>query len=102
MNLIRRGGFLYRDTDKIDGFRIPSDHVVRTLSQIAPEEVENAILYLVEDQFGYARERVPKAVMELFGIGKNRIENPEIVESAIDRLLDNGKLYLSGYTLYLS
>jgi len=102
LNLIRRGGFLYRDTDKIDGFRIPSDHVVRTLSQIAPEEVENAILYLVEDQFGYARERVPKAVMELFGIGKNRIENPEIVESAIDRLLDNGKLYLSGYTLYLS
>lgn len=102
LNLVTRAGFLYRNTEKIDGFRIPSEHVVRTLNQISPEEVENAILYLVEDQFGYVRERVPKAIMELFGIGKNRIESPEIIESSVDRLLDSGKLYLSGYTLYLS
>jgi len=102
LNLIKRNGFLYRNSVKIDEFRIPAQHVVRTLNQIAPEEIENAILYLVENQFGYARESIPKAIMEIFGIGKNRIENPEIIESAIDRLLDSGKLYLSGYTLYLS
>lgn len=102
LDLIKRGKFLYRNIDKIDEFRVPAQKVVRSLNQIAPEEIENAILYIIENQFGYARERVSKAVMEIFGIGKNHLENPEIIESAIDRLLDSEKIYLSGFTLYLS
>ena len=102
LNLILRGKFLYKDRDKIEEFRIPAQGVVRGLDRIAPEEIENAILYLVENQFGYAREHVPKAILEIFDIGKSRTENTAVIESAVDRLLSSGKLSLSGYTLYLS
>ncbi len=101
-NLIKRARFIYRNGDKIDDFRIPAQGVVRGLEQIAPEEIENAILYLVEDQFGFAREHIAKAILEVFGIGKNRAERTKIIESGVDRLLDEGRLNLNGYTLYLS
>ena len=101
-NLIKRARFIYRNADKIDDFRIPAQEVVRGLDQIAPEEIENAILYLVEDQFGFAREHIAKAILEIFGIGKNRAERIKIIESGVDRLLNEGRLNLNGYTLYLS
>lgn len=101
-NLINRAGFIYRNGDKIDEFRIPAQGVARGLNHIAPEEIENAILYLVEDQFGFARESLPKAILEVFGIGKNRAEPTEVIETAVDRLISGRKLNLSGHTLYLS
>jgi len=99
--LINREGFLYKNDNEITEFRIPSQGVIRGIKQIAPEEIKMAILYLVEDQFGFAREQVPKAILEIFGIGKNRNEPMEIIESAVDRLLSEGKLNLSGHTLYI-
>jgi len=101
-NLIQRSGFVYNSEGESNFFRVPAQAVVRGLSQIAPEEIENAILYLVEDQFGFAREHLPKAILEVFGIGKNRGEPTELIESAVDRLLNNKKLNLNGHTLYLS
>ncbi len=101
-NLINRAGFIYKTEDNTNVFRVPAQGVVRGLTQIAPEEIENAILYLVEDQFGFAREHVSKAILEAFGIGKNRAEPTEIIESAVDRLLSKKKLNLNGHTLYLS
>ena len=101
-NLLRRGKFIYKNENKINNFRIPAQEVVRGLNQIAPEEIENAIVYLIEDQFGFARKLIPKAILEVFGIGKNRGEPTKLVESAIDRLLNEGRLKLNGYTLYIS
>lgn len=101
-NLINRGGFLYKNGNETNEFRIPAQGVVRGLEQIAPEEIGNAILYLVEDQFGFAQERIPKAILEIFGIGNNRAEPTEIIETVIDKLLSGRKLNLSGHTLYIS
>lgn len=100
--LINRSGFIYKTEDDNNEFRVPGQGVVRGLNQIAPEEIENAILYLVEDQFGFAREHISKAILEAFGIGRNRAEPIEIIESAVDRLLSKKKLNLNGHTLYLS
>jgi len=98
---IFKGGFLYKNGDEIGEFRIPAQKVVRGINQIAPGEIKCAVLYLIEDQFGFAREFVPKAVLEIFGIGKNRNEPTEIINSVVDRLIKEGKLNLSGHTLYL-
>lgn len=99
--LMNRNGFIYKNVHKIDKFRVPAQGVVRRLDRIAPEEIENAILFLVEDQFGFAQEGIPKAILEVFGIGMNRTEPTKVIESAVDRLVSKGKLKLSGYTLYL-
>lgn len=101
-DLINRAGFIYKTEDNTSVFRVPAEGVVRDLEQIAPEEIENAILYLVEDQFGFAREHVSKAILEVFGIGKNRTEPTELIESVIDKLINKKKLNLNGHILYLS
>lgn len=100
-NLINKGNFLYKNGNEITEFRVPSQGVIRGINQIAPGEIKCAVLYLIEDQFGFAREQIPKAILEIFGIGKNRTEPTEIIDFVIDRLLREGKLNLSGHTLYL-
>jgi len=97
-----KGKFLYKKGHRINIYRTPSEDVVRGIEQIAPEEIENAILYLVEDQFGFAREQLPKAILKVFGIGKNRSEDTENIELAIDNLIKKEKLSLNGHTLYLN
>jgi hypothetical protein len=46
-------------------FRLPGDGVTRALAQIAAEEIELAVRHKVEDQFGYQRDALPRAVAEL-------------------------------------
>jgi very-short-patch-repair endonuclease len=94
--------FIYKNTSRPSGFRLPSIGAMRDLSHIAPEEIENAVLFLVEDQFGFAREHISKAILEIFGLGKTRTESTKKIESAVDRLIMQGKLRLNGYTLYIT
>jgi len=100
-SLKKRGKFIYKNESATNGFRVPYEDIIRDLAHIPPEEIENAILYLIEDQFGFSRELLPKAILEVFGIGSNRGEPLRLIESAVDRLLDEGRLKLNGYTLYL-
>ena len=100
--LISRSGFIYKNEARPSYFRLPTDKIERQLRHIAPEEIENAILYLVEDQFGFAREQIAKAILEIFGLGRNWTEPTEIIETAVDRLIAKGKLNLNGYTIYIS
>lgn len=100
-NLIKRGKFMYKNNNKVSGFRIKSIDLFRSLSLIPPEEIENAILYIVEDQFGYNREQLPKAVLEVFGLGSSRGEPIRLITTATERLLDKEELKLNGFTLYL-
>lgn len=100
--LIKKGKFMYKNNNKVGGFRIKSPDLFRGLSLIPPEEIENAILYIVEDQFGYNKDQLSKAVLELFGLGNSRGEPIRLIEAATDRLLDRGMLKLNGYTLYIS
>lgn len=96
-----KDGFLYSSGPRRVGFRIPGNGITRDLNQIPQEEIENAIMYLVEDQFGFARERIAKAILEVFEIGRNRTESFEPIESAIDELIKEKRLSLNGHMLYL-
>ncbi|MBU1131049.1 DUF3320 domain-containing protein [Patescibacteria group bacterium] len=94
-------GFLYANGLEADDFRLPTDEVQRSLEQISPYEIANSVLYLVEDQFGFAKEHLPKAVMGLFSLNRNWSEDTKIISTTIEKLIKDGKLRESGYTLYL-
>ena len=79
----------------------PGDDVLRSIEEIAPEEIELAVLYLVEQSFGIARESVPAGVVRLFGVERARSEAAATIQGIVDDLIDRGRLRLSGLTLYL-
>lgn len=95
-----RGCFLYAG-GAVGAFRVPGDGVERSINHVAPEEIELAILYAVEDQFGLPRDHLPRAVAGLFGIGKTNVGVAEIVGNVVDGLIESGRLRLSGPNVYL-
>jgi hypothetical protein len=82
-------------------FRVPGDGVLRPLSLIPPEEIQLAVLYIVEDQFGYPRDAMPRAIAEVFGFERPPSGSAEIVGDVVDGLIDRGLLRLSGLNVYL-
>lgn len=100
--LERKGGFIKVRGYTCGNFRVPGDEVLRPLSQIPPEEIEIAVLYIVEDQFGYQREALPRAICELFGFERTPTGTSDIVGSIVDVLIERGKLRLSGPNVYIA
>ncbi|MGH8262780.1 MAG: DUF3320 domain-containing protein, partial [Steroidobacteraceae bacterium] len=96
-----RGGFLYFGVETVECFRIDDDGVGRSIVQIAPEEIALAVLFAVEDQFGFPRDHLPRAVAELFGIGKATVGVAEVVGTVVDTLVERQRLRLSGPNVYL-
>lgn len=74
----------------------------RPIEWIAAEEIELAILHLVEDQFGVAREYVPLAVARILGIERLRGEAADITRGIADHLVERSLLRTSGPQLYLA
>jgi Protein of unknown function (DUF3320) len=83
-------------------FRLPNDGVERSIDMIAPEEIELAVLHLIEDQFGMKRDRVPHAVAHLLGIKQLRAEGATLIGQLVDGLIDRGVLRASGFQVYLA
>lgn len=94
--------FLYDPARQVGTFRTPANGVSRRIDQIAPEELAMAVLHLIEVQFGVAEDRTPVAVARLFGIERLGSEHAEIIESAIDSLITNGKVRRAGVQLCLA
>ena len=97
-----RSGFLWKAMSALTTFRTPGDGVKRPIEWIAAEEIELAILHLVEDQFGVARDYVPLAVARIFGIERLRGEGADIIRGIADDLVERGLLRTSGRQLYLA
>ncbi len=93
--------FLYAGSELVNGFRIPGDGVQRTIGQVPPEEITAAVLYIVEDQFGFPREHLPRAVAELLDLGRTNAGVSEAVGDVADGLIERGQLRLSGPNVYL-
>lgn len=74
---------------KIETFRLPSEEEKRSLEWIPIEEVELAILFVVEDQLGINRDALIKATLRLFGW--ERLSD-EKINSIINSLIRNNKL----------
>jgi very-short-patch-repair endonuclease len=94
--IVRRGAFLYQAGSEVSGFRIPADGVERSVALVAPEELEFAVLHIVEDQFGYPRSALPRAVSELFGFERTRAGSAELIATVVDGLVERGLLRSSG------
>ncbi len=87
---------------ELDTFRVPGDGVERPLTLIPPEEIELAVLFLVEDQFGFQRDALPQAVNRLFGFERTRAGTAEFVGNIVDGLIDRGSLRVSGVNVHIS
>lgn len=97
----RRDGFLFRGGADFTGYRTPGDGVERGIDMIAPEELEFAVLHLVEEQFGAQREKIPQAVARLVGVSRLNGEATTIISKVVDSLVERGTLRASGLQVYL-
>jgi hypothetical protein len=77
---------------------MPGDSVRRSLAQIAAEEIRLAVLHKVEDQFGYQREALARAVSELLGFDRLPPGGVEITGTVVDGLVEQGALTANGPT----
>jgi very-short-patch-repair endonuclease len=96
------GEFLWRPDASLHVFRIPGDGIQRALGQIAPEEIALAVLHKVEDQFGYQREALPRAVADLFGFDRLPPAGAEVIGAVVDSLVERGILAVSGPYVYVA
>ena len=94
--------FLRIAGSQLERFRVPGDDVQRPLAWIAGEEIELAVLYVVEDQFGCQRGALAKAITDLFGFDRAPVGLTEGVETAVDRLIERNRLSSSGPNVYLA
>ena len=98
----RRDGFLLTGAADFTGYRTPGDGVERGIEMIAPEELEFAVLCLVEEQFGAQREKIPQAVARLLGVSRLNSEGSTLISQVVDGLVERGALRASGPQVYLS
>ena len=98
----RRNGFLFTCAADFMGYRTPGEGVERGIDLIAPEELEFAVLHLVEEQFGAQREKIPQAVARLLGINRLNSEGATLISQVVDDLVERGVLRISGPQVYLS
>jgi hypothetical protein len=97
----RNGWFLFKGADPPKRFRVPADGLLRPLDLIAPEEIEVAVLHLVEDQFGLMRDGIPRALGALLGIKRVSGEAAGIVDQVVDELIARQRLRNSGGVISL-
>jgi hypothetical protein len=95
-------GFYDSPGHQLESFRLPTGSVRRPIEQIAPKELELAILYLVEDQFGVVEESLPTAIAHLVGIERLRGESAEPIRRVADDLVGRGMLRRNGMQLHLA
>jgi hypothetical protein len=95
-------GFYDSPGHQLESFRLPTGSVRRPIEQIAPKELELAILYLVENQFGVVEESLPTAIAHLVGIERLRGESAEPIRRVADDLVARGLLRRNGLQLHLA
>ena len=91
-----RESFVYLKAKPLTSYRYPADDVTRSVALVPPEEIERAILHIVEDQFGYPRAALPHAVAEALGFERSGAMSAELIASAVDGLVERGTLRASG------
>jgi hypothetical protein len=94
-------GFLFKTGKQPSDFRTSSDDVVRRLGQISKQEIGNAIIFLVRDQFGLAYDNAVQSIKRVFGIGRVDPEETDRVKDLIDEMVAGGVLVKHGPLLNL-
>ncbi len=81
---------LVRDRSAIDS------NTLRKPEYLPPEEIKVAIDRLVVENFGAEQDQLVLAVARMFGFGATSGQLREVVEGALNELLEAGKLRLDG------
>ncbi len=71
----------------------------RKLDLIAPEEIQKAIVAVIEDSFGVPAADIPVAVCRRFGFGQTTEDMRNVIEQHRDELLASGQLQVRGINL---
>jgi very-short-patch-repair endonuclease len=71
-------------------------NTLRKPEYLPPDEIKAAISSLVAENFGAELEQLVQAVARMFGFGATSGQLREVVESALNELLEAGKLRLDG------
>ena len=85
----------------LESFRLPTESVKRAIEHISSTEIEFAILYLVEDQFGVVEESIPVSTARLFGCERLKSEGFEAIRRIVDSLASRGLLHRNGIQVHL-
>ena len=70
--------------------------VSRSLDLIAPEEIQEAILLVVQDGLGVLPEEIPLAVGQLFGFARLGEFQASFINQQLEPMLADGRLMMSG------
>ncbi len=88
--------FLTRPGQRLTTFRTPGDGVERPVAWIPLREIQLAVLHVLEDQFGCQRSALPSAVARLFGFDRTPPGLTEAVQTAVDLLIEEARVEVSG------
>jgi very-short-patch-repair endonuclease len=96
-------GFVYhRETElKVrDRSKLPSEY--RKIENIPPEEIQKAMVLLLEKSYGAEAEELIKETGALFGINRIYQGTYEVLEENLSKLIDRGDAYMRGGKVYAS
>jgi very-short-patch-repair endonuclease len=84
-----------------EGFRTATEFMKRPIEHIAPSEIAQAMLFLIEDQFSIFEEAAPTAVARLFGIERLHGESANVIRKVVEDLVSKGRLRRNGAQVHL-
>lgn len=94
-------GFLYDSYKKCTTFRVPGDDVRRQFYQISAIELQNAVEYLIKNQFGLAYDNMIQSLKPLFGIDRADPEENDRIKDLVDEMIARGLVVKHGPLLNL-
>jgi len=95
-------GFIYKVGENYSSFRVERDETHRQLNYISAIEIKNALLYLIQEQFGLAYDNLVQSIKPLFGIARIDPEESDRLKDIVDDMIDKGLIIKNGPLLNLS
>jgi hypothetical protein len=95
-------GFLFKVGETYKGFRTEGGGVQRRLSQISIVEIKNALVYLIQEQFGLAYDNLAQSIKPLFGITRIDPEESDRLKDIVDDMISAGEIVKHGPLINLA
>lgn len=94
--------FIYETGKQYSSFRLPGNNVLRRLNQISAIEIKNALIFLIQEQFGLAYDNLEQSVKLLFGLKRVDPEESDRIKDLVDEMIANGQVVKHGPLINIS
>jgi hypothetical protein len=95
-------GFLYMTSKRYLSFRVPDGtDTFRSMRHISSIEIQNAVKYLIKNQFGLAYDNAVQSIKLIFQVPRIDPEESDRVKDIIDEMLQSGIIVKHGPLLNL-